>query len=90
MKGRLAMTKKQFIALADVVRSAKPRTPNPKRADLSERWKGFDEGMHDEWEMMRDRLADFCASQNGKFDRARWLGYIAGDNGPNGGKVAQS
>jgi hypothetical protein len=36
---------------------------------------------------MRDALADFCASQNSRFDRERWLGYIAGECGPNGGKV---
>lgn len=33
-----------------------------------------------------DTLADFCAAQNPQFNRARWLGYIAGTNGPNGGK----
>jgi hypothetical protein len=31
-------------------------------------------------------LADFCKSQNPSFDREKWLGYINGDNGPNGGK----
>jgi hypothetical protein len=42
---------------------------------------------------MRDALADFCAAQNSRFDRERWLGrcwndsYIAGECGPNGGKV---
>ena len=32
-------------------------------------------------------LADFCASQNSMFKRERWLDYIAGACGPNGGKV---
>lgn len=32
-------------------------------------------------------LADFCASQNQRFNRERWLGYIAGTNGKNGGHV---
>jgi hypothetical protein len=32
-------------------------------------------------------LADFCQSQNGGFLRGRWLDYIAGECGPNGGKV---
>ena len=32
-------------------------------------------------------LAGFCKSQNGRFNRERWLGYIRGENGPNGGKV---
>lgn len=31
-------------------------------------------------------LANFCQSQNPRFDRARWLAYIAGTAGPNGGK----
>ena len=31
-------------------------------------------------------LADFCQSQNPNFNRERWLGYIAGTNGKNGGK----
>ena len=30
-------------------------------------------------------LADFCAAQNDQFNRERWLGYIAGSNGNNGG-----
>jgi hypothetical protein len=46
------MTKKHFIALADV-----------------------------------NALADFCHSQNPNFNRSRWMGYIAGECGPNG-KVA--
>ena len=32
-------------------------------------------------------LADFCKSQNSQFNRERWLDYIAGECGPNGGKV---
>ena len=32
------------------------------------------------------KLADFCAEQNPQFNRSRWLGYIAGTNGENGGK----
>ena len=31
-------------------------------------------------------LADFCAAQNPAFNRERWLAYIAGDCGSNGGK----
>jgi len=31
-------------------------------------------------------LSQFCADQNPAFDRARWLAYIAGECGPNGGK----
>ena len=31
-------------------------------------------------------LADFCASQNPNFNRDRWIRYIEGACGPNGGK----
>lgn len=34
-----------------------------------------------------EHLANFCHAQNGNFNRERWLGYIAGENGPSGGKV---
>jgi len=34
-----------------------------------------------------EELADFCQSQNNQFNRERWLDYIAGKCGPNGGKV---
>jgi hypothetical protein len=30
-------------------------------------------------------IAHFCAAHNPNFNRERWLGYIAGTNGPNGG-----
>ena len=32
-------------------------------------------------------LADFCKRQNSQFNHERWMGYIAGTNGRNGGKV---
>ena len=31
-------------------------------------------------------IAHFCHSQNPRFDRNKWFGYIKGTNGPNGGK----
>ena len=58
------MTKKNFIALADVIRDdINDFTPNAI-----------------------ERLADFCESQSPNFNRSRWLDYIAGKCGPNGGK----
>ena len=33
-----------------------------------------------------EHLADFCQTQNANFKRDRWLGYIAGENGKNGGR----
>ncbi len=35
-------------------------------------------------------LADFCKFQNSLFNRERWLGYINGENGPNGGAVKEA
>ena len=32
-------------------------------------------------------IADFCEKQNPQFKRERWLSYIAGTCGKNGGKV---
>lgn len=32
-------------------------------------------------------LAAFMAQQNPRFNRERWLAYIAGECGPNGGRV---
>jgi len=34
-----------------------------------------------------DALADFCQSQNSRFNHERWIGYINGKCGPNGGTV---
>lgn len=31
-------------------------------------------------------LANFCHAQNHRFNRERWLEFIKGDCGPNGGK----
>jgi len=32
-------------------------------------------------------LAEFCRGQNFRFKSNRWLGYIAGTNGPSGGRI---
>lgn len=73
------MTKKHFIELAEVVKATEPIKLNQKDARAS--------AEHRQWESMRDALAQFCASQNPRFMRERWLGYIAGECGSNGGKV---
>ena len=41
---------------------------------------------HRQWEATRDALASFCQQSNPRFLRQRWLDYIAGQCGPNGGK----
>jgi len=32
-------------------------------------------------------LVDFCRSQNSAFKTDRWLSYVAGECGPNGGTI---
>jgi len=71
------MSKKHFIALADAIRTHNQianswgkNIPHPTTAFTADQV---------------DELADFCARQNPEFKRDRWLGYIAGTNGKNGG-----
>ena len=72
----MGMSKKDFIALADAVRM---HQNNLARAGMVEK-----SACGKYW---LDVLADFCATQNSRFNRGRWLGYIWGENGPSGGKV---
>jgi hypothetical protein len=58
-----SMTKKDFIALADYIKTS---TAPFSQAHL-------------------DTLAAFCKSRNGNFMRERWMSYIKGECGPNGG-----
>ena len=64
------MNKKTLIALADAIREH-----NRIHAG------GFSEYAG----VTLDTLADFCQSQNPYFNRDRWLHYVAGECGPNGG-----
>lgn len=64
------MSKKHFISLADTVRNLTTH----------------DDGETVNLSAVVESLADFCASQNPRFNRSRWLAYIAGECGPNGGK----
>lgn len=73
------MTKKHFIALADAIRehnavAAKWQWPDDNRFPLFNK-------------EHISTLADFCREQNSAFNRSRWLGYIAGENGKTGGAV---
>ena len=72
------MTKKHFIALADAIREHNRVIVNVWGANGG-RMSFSDEELH--------ALAHFCQSQNPRFDRERWLGYIAGTCGPNGGTI---
>ncbi len=66
------MTKKHFIELADMIREH-----NRVLGCADDRFSPS----------QIDALANFCKAQNSNFNRERWLGYIAGTNGKNGGKV---
>lgn len=52
-------------------------------ADVLKRLKSKDQALND---TQLSALADFCYKQNPAFKRNRWLGYIEGVCGPNGGK----
>jgi hypothetical protein len=79
------MSKKHFIALADVLRDTKPRTRNTAK-DKPEEWLKAGSAAA-QWDIMRDALANFCQSQSPNFNRSRWLGYINGERGPSGGEI---
>jgi hypothetical protein len=46
-----------------------------------------DDGQTVEFEAVVNSLANFCEAQNPRFNRGRWLDYVAGKCGPNGGKI---
>ena len=69
----MAMSKKDFIALADEIRD------NNRTAEmLPEHYTVFTA-------TQLNVLAAFCKKQNSAVMRDRWLDYIAGKCGPNGG-----
>lgn len=81
------MTKKHFIELANKLKQLKPAGDPPKdirNPTIAESW---EIGRHIQWYSTIEVLADFCYSQNPHFNRGRWLGYINGEFGPNGGSV---
>jgi hypothetical protein len=74
------MTKKHFIALADYIKEHNRLVEFKTGTGLEHLREStpFDAN-HIE------ALADFCQSQNSNFNRERWLEYVAGKCGPNGG-----
>jgi hypothetical protein len=73
------MTKKNFVALADSIKEHNRAVDTYNRAGLNGGASFNDSHLH--------TLAAFCASQNPRFNRERWLAYIAGECGPNGGSI---
>ena len=69
----MSMSKKDFIALADCIRAHQYRAQQEQASPI-----------HDD---VLETLANFCFTRNHAFKRDRWLGYIAGKNGPCGGKI---
>ena len=78
------MTKKHFITLADTLRNINDRMERgaPSFGDTSD----YMLGAREHQSRVVSSLADFCQSQNSQFNRQRWLDYIAGECGPNGGR----
>lgn len=68
----MSMSKKDFIALADFVRWHNDSMVGKELPFTATHL---------------DTLAQFCETQSERFKRDRWLGYIAGECGPNGGDV---
>lgn len=69
--GGLDMTKKHFIALADVMRDIKPREENKAAME--------------QWTDTCSAMATWCRGESGAFNTRRWFGYIDGTCGPYGG-----
>jgi hypothetical protein len=74
----MSMSKKDFISLADHIKSNNAKF-HGNRITIQPIADLFTPNQ-------LDVLADFCCSQNPNFNRSRWLGYIAGENGPSGGQ----
>jgi hypothetical protein len=67
------MSKKHFIALADAIREHNKFTKTMGNAACPFTYPQIKE------------LARFCKAQNSNFNEDRWLAYITGKCGPNGG-----
>lgn len=68
------MTTKDFVSLADMIRQANKITT-------------MTDGSPVFCEDAIALLAQFCKSNNPRFNRERWFAYIAGTCGPKGGNV---
>lgn len=68
------MSKKHFIALADVIIKANTDRIRPDQTETYST-------------AQIEELADFCQAQNPQFNRDRWIDYINGECGPSGGKL---
>jgi hypothetical protein len=77
------MTKKHFIALGDATKTLINSTL--KDNDGNEVARCFNEWQQ---KMIVDTFARALSGQNITFNKARWIGYVKGENGPNGGATS--
>jgi hypothetical protein len=68
------MSKKHFIALADTIKE------HNRLSNAGLPYVAFSNSQI-------EALADFCQQQNSDFKKDRWLAYIAGECGQNGGAI---
>ena len=73
----MAMSKKDFIALADTIKEHNRVASHPANASDMQAFTSD----------QLQAIVGFCRSQSPNFMRDRFLGYISGDNGSSGGKV---
>ena len=66
------MSKKHFIALADGLRANRPEQAGEARC---------------QWDNDVAAIANRLVASCPRFNRQRWLSYVAGECGPNGGTV---
>ena len=73
----MSMSKQDFIALADALRPFYGKPDEHTAADWTP----------DTPQEILGELVRFCRQQNHRFMEDRWLGYLRGENGKNGGKI---
>jgi hypothetical protein len=73
----MAMTKKNFIQTADALRAARPSGTL------------FTEIQMEQWESQVRAMADMFEAANPQFKRDRWLNYVYGRGGVNGGPITR-
>ena len=71
------MSKKDFIALADTLKALFETNAGKEMDEIS---RGI----------LMQHLANFCSEQNPRFMRGRWLDYVVGACGPNGGPIKKT
>lgn len=71
------MTKKDFIAIGSVLEELHPSSLRLEEDEAR--------GAERQWARTVERLADLFQTKNPRFMRERWLDFVHGRCGPNGG-----